>query len=92
MDTIELIKDIVLFGGNLPNDRKEEVIIFLNNTENEWISVKDRLPTEEGAYIVFRDGDFEFCRYIFPKELKEGYWHDYLGITHWAFIPNPPKQ
>ncbi len=33
MDTIELIKDVCLFGGTIPNDRVEEVKAFLDKAK-----------------------------------------------------------
>lgn len=33
MNTLELIKDIVLFGGNLPFEREEEVRTFFKQLE-----------------------------------------------------------
>ena len=39
MNTIELIKDIVLFGGNLPDERKQEVTDFIKKHETEPLTV-----------------------------------------------------
>jgi hypothetical protein len=35
MNTIELIKDVALFGGTVPNERTEEVRDFLDNVEKQ---------------------------------------------------------
>lgn len=62
----------------------------------EWISVKDRLPTESGAYLV---------SYKFESEHRYFGVHDYyvgerfqhegfrgLKVTHWMPLPEPPKE
>lgn len=35
MNTLELIKDSCLFGGNIPKERTEEVRTFLDNIEKQ---------------------------------------------------------
>jgi hypothetical protein len=59
----------------------------------EWISVKDRLPTDNGKYL-FLDDDSCFldeyeARSAFLKNKQE--YLDYKGtyITHWAVINLP---
>lgn len=59
----------------------------------EWISVEDRLPEENGTYLIAVKGgctthitgfdieDNEFCHNVFRKS----------DITHWMPLPEPPK-
>ena len=56
----------------------------------EWISVKDRLPDLEKAddYIVVRKGNVETANWCYDS--GRGFWYDYLGITHWMPLPEPP--
>lgn len=57
-----------------------------------WISVKDRLPEEDGLYNVYcKDGSmahawFEDKWFIDHCECGDGY------VTHWMPIPEPPKE
>ena len=61
-----------------------------------WISVKDRLPVPN-AYknILFFDGLVRYGTY----QNKHGFVHEnseYLdeafGVTHWMYLPEPPKD
>ena len=61
---------------------------------SKWISVKERLPEKEGAYLIYTDecetlvawcepgGFWRRSGDLFPM------WHD--EITHWMPLPEPP--
>ena len=57
-----------------------------------WISVKDRLPEEDGLYTVYcKDGSmahawFEDKWFIDHCECGAGY------VTHWMPLPEPPED
>lgn len=64
----------------------------------EWISVKDRLPTFFGIYLIF-------CDKHNPKIYCDGFGgvsHDYTGfahdllcddkVTHWMPLPESPDH
>lgn len=58
----------------------------------EWISVKDRLPKEEGRYLV--SYDLENNRKLtslrcFYSGCPEAFIA--TGITHWMPLPEPPN-
>lgn len=55
----------------------------------KWISVKDRLPSESMDCFVVRDGEVDRDRFIGSGE-DNGYWWNYLGITHWMPMPELP--
>lgn len=69
---------------------------------DEWISVKDRLPTEEEANntrecIVAVDGGTSQTSYYnnpdfedYDDDDPEGF--SYLDVTHWMPLPPPPKD
>lgn len=67
---------------------------------SEWISVKDRLPTEEerGSVLFLRDGKWE-NKGVY-KNYEEDVWRSAYGeiyiesITHWSPIvfPSLPKE
>lgn len=68
--------------------------------DNQWVSVKDRLP-EEGVYVLVYDGNvnldngcfFEIAAHrIFnngSKFISGAY--SLQGITHWMPLPKPPE-
>lgn len=72
----------------------------------QWISVKDKMPTREGKYLVAIGYDFDDT-YIAEYDGKEfgetvpeyaglGHvvdtWNAIRFVTHWAEMPKPPKE
>ena len=70
--------------------------------KTKWISVKDRLPEEEGWYLVYTTPNREhksinkamFCKgYVWGN--FEPYWRGagghWANVAHWMPMPNPPK-
>ena len=65
----------------------------------EWISVKDKLPTKPGEYIVAFDFGRVGTNYYRTRETisyryKDPHWA-YSGneyITHWMPLPEPPED
>ena len=64
--------------------------------EGQWISVKDRLPTEDGRYLVMVDGKSE----PIMKDWKQGLFV-FINLadlkrcgeeTHWMPLPKGPKK
>lgn len=64
-----------------------------------WISVKDRLPAEDGFYLV-GGGDkrgrvVNILYYDSKSEKFKGHWaeevFDVSDVTHWMSLPNPPE-
>ena len=56
----------------------------------QWVSVMDELPPNKNKkYLVIRDGEIEIGKWMYRKNGR-GYWWNYLGITHWMQIPDPP--
>ena len=66
----------------------------------EWISVEDRLPEKDGEYLVFANdivSSFMVVRHLKTHRRKR--WIDDDGfsdwppiVTHWQYLPPPPKD
>ena len=99
-------------SGNL--DLNAYVYDFANAIEQaakaqavpEWISVEDKLPTENGNYLVCIDGDVFYLTAKWVKNhfkfLARGYgltedftdWRYCEGVkvTHWMTLPAAPQE
>lgn len=59
-----------------------------------WISAKDRLP-KPGDRVIALIGRNIIIAHTFIEDNSE-YWsaedHDYLNVTHWMPLPEPPKE
>jgi hypothetical protein len=65
--------------------------------EREWISVEDRLPREQGEYIVHRGFAEPTFSDFFNGEWIEVYRGQCCGetftdVTHWMPLPEPPNE
>lgn len=73
----------------------KEAIISHNSG---WISVDDELPKQNGFYLVCYDREFNDGFYLkkidvvdFCKPINRfSFYHDF--ITHWQYLPQPPKE
>ena len=58
-------------------------------TVQEWVSVEDRLPTwRDGKVLVFTKYGFSICERTVNNRWQG---HHANWITHWAYLPQPPK-
>ena len=62
----------------------------------EWISVKDRLPENEGKYLCWDVPYSSSTSYPTFGHFQDGkfYMHiadDWSNVTHWMPLPEPPK-
>lgn len=65
----------------------------------EWISVKDRLPTDGALVLVVYHGVVQFLTYAYDSEKEQ--WNPVFGpegdempasfVTHWQPLPDPPR-
>lgn len=77
-------------NGSCYYHRAANRIIANGVTAQEWISVKDRLPT-------IYDADEDNCVLAIHKASKKRYYHwrsvadNPFDFTHWMKTPQPPK-
>ena len=65
-----------------------------------WISVEDRLPREQGYYLVIAPKSFpKNCEAVVTEFYEdnhlfysEAFEEPLLDATHWMKIPEPPKE
>lgn len=61
---------------------------------NTWISVKDRLPVEEGYYRAIVNNRVDVLDVVCTLEFTSGEFVDGIGlppVTHWKPLPEPSK-
>lgn len=61
----------------------------------EWISVDERLPDEEGFYLVLIDVNGFIEKVQFQKLPNQFWWERYgeiKAVTHWMPLPKAPNQ
>ena len=61
----------------------------------EWISVDERLPDENGVFLVsLKESGYENLVYFDVRPYADGEWRnlpDKLTVSHWMPLPEPPK-
>ena len=93
---IELLHDALLSvnwdSSDFPYiDDAVDLLLANGVTVQEWISVKDRLPEENGIYLTFnKKKQYEFHLFQVGKRMWQGVWEE-DGVTHWMPLPEPPK-
>jgi hypothetical protein len=67
---------------------------IVNHCSGNWISVKDRLPDENGFYLVATTFHSAKVRYTSYKKDTDYPWAYFQTkeITHWMPLPEPPKE
>ena len=54
-----------------------------------WISVEERLPEEDGFYLVYGPFIYRDTKWYDRKNFSQYFWkHD---VTHWMPLPEPPE-
>lgn len=72
--------------------------------DQEWISVKDRLPNCNGCYLVWRPRFYQekgmpsICYFDGTNTWHDSYGVDFTrtlaseDVSHWMPLPEPPKE
>ena len=60
--------------------------------KQEWISIEERLPERQGAYLIFTcDRRISMCHFIDHYCDGNMQFNDYR-VTHWMPLPEAPKM
>lgn len=98
---VELIESARYWGSNTSEEIADN-LLDSGVTVQEWISVAERLPEEEGWYLVYTTPNrghksinkAMFCKWYACGNF-EPYWRGagghWANVTHWMPIPQPPK-
>ena len=95
-NTREKLIDIVEYYADfLDWERKEDIVDRImelpatdNNVGDKWIPVTERLPEEDGDYLVYC-GEYDgICVLYYKKGKWRSKWKE---VTHWMPLPEPPK-
>ena len=70
--------------------------VFLNSADvapvQKWIPATERLPEEEGLYLVAVVNDHERRYSKTAWYHGHGNWFLHQKVTHWMPLPEPPKE
>ena len=95
---VEILKQAPFEGKVLDEWWWEEKIkriadhLIMNGvTVREWIPVAERLPEEEGLYLVAVVNDHERRYSKTAWYHGHGNWFLHQKVTHWMPLPRPPK-
>lgn len=77
-------------------EQKAQIITMAAEGKPQWISVEERLPEEDGNYLV--NCSSAVCESNFSIR-REAHWLDpveewekYEDVTHWMALPEPPQE
>ena len=89
-------------GWNVCHEAKATIEQLQAEVERyRWRSVEDELPTDEFVMYAIFDGKSVFGVHFNKHGSSSGDWQDmwhtdeslpYPNVTHWAHLPEPPKE
>ena len=72
-----------------PTEAVADYLLDSGVTVQEWISVTERLPDwRDGKVLVFTKYGFSICERTVNNRWRGQHAN---WITHWAYLPKPPK-
>ena len=88
---LEHIKRIYDF--ELTSEQVQALDIAIESLDNEWVDVRDRLPSESGMYLVTVDEGYRkhTTEWFYGTSGEEGWDEDYgyENIIAWKPLPEP---
>lgn len=92
-DLIQIVKTALCDTTDYWASVVADQLILHGVTIQEWISVDDELPKEEGFYRVFHKNSKMICDRFYYKDCPD-LFVNVLGdpISHWAHLPVPPQK
>ena len=91
-DHCPYVNDCEDFGAcKLPRD----ALAYINQIESrvpKWISVKDRLPEDDGEVLILVNGRRVYLGYYKNRECLNNILVEGEIVTHWMPIPETPKE
>ena len=80
-----------LYGKEEEFAENADWLIANGVTIQRWIPVSERLPEEEGLYLVAVVNDHERRYSKTAWYHGHGNWFLHQKVTHWSYLPQPPK-
>lgn len=75
------------FEDKLPDISKRESIEAWNTRPSQWIPAKDKMPEEDGRYLVVEDHHYTW---VGVSSMREGKFD--MPIKYWQPLPDLPKE
>ena len=102
---VELLLDIILQPGRITPGDIADYLISNGVTVQEWISVEDELPPYNRDVLVYRPNmamKILVDNYAWHYRDDDDEWYEDWAlygkdangnpvVTHWAYLPEPPK-
>ena len=89
MDVREKLIDLLKQIKYVSVENAANILIDNGVTVQEWIPVTERLPDwREGKVLVFTKYGFSICELTVNNRWRGQHAN---WITHWAYLPKPPK-
>ena len=92
---VAAVEALRAYAGVTDNEALSEDIynwVGKGKPAKQWISVKNRLPSKDGCYLVAVTDDHD-RRYFKTTwfSCNGGSWFPKQNVTHWMPLPEPPK-
>ena len=87
-----------LYEDDSPHDRQAYTLAVKALEAQKWIPVTERLPEKDEKVLVRCDNDY-IGVWSYTDDMGNpvwedsyGYYQDFVDVTHWIPLPEPPKE